>query len=156
MGLYYEDVHVGQVFESPGRTITETDVVNFAAYTGDWNQLHTNEVYARETMFGRRVVHGLLGLAVAVGFVSRMGLFEGTTLAMLGIKDWTFKAPVFIGDTVRVRITITHKRVTSRGDRGILDRRFELINQDGVVCQEGNIGIMVKLRNPVEEAADRQ
>jgi len=147
MSLHYEDVEVGQVFESPGRTVTEADVVAFAALSSDWNQIHTNAEFAKTTPFGQRIAHGVLGLAIATGLSANFNLFTETTIALLGV-EWAFRAPVFIGDTVRLRMRIAGKRLTKRGDRGVIERRCELVNQRGEVVQEGTLPILVKVRAP--------
>ena len=149
MSLFYEDVEVGAVFESAGRTVTEADIVAFAALSGDWNRIHTDAEYAKRTPYGQRIAHGLLGIAIASGLSVRLGVFADTTIAMLGV-EWTFRAPVFIGDTVRLRMRITSKRRASRGARGILTRRLELLNQRDEVVQEGTISLLVKARSAEE------
>ena len=149
MSLYYEDVEVGAVYETAGRTITEADVVAFASLSGDWNRIHTDAEYAKTTPFGQRIAHGLLGIAIASGLCVRLGLFADTTIAMLGV-EWTFRAPVFIGDTLRVRVRIVSKRRTSRGARGLLERRLEVLNQRGDVVQEGAIPLLITARSAEE------
>jgi acyl dehydratase len=79
------------------------------------------------------------------GLLERSGLFSGSAMAMLGVDKWTFHAPVFVGDTLHATIEIVSKRLTSRGDRGIVDRRFTLVNQDGVAVQSGHLGLMIRL-----------
>jgi acyl dehydratase len=143
---YLEDLTAGDTFTSAARTITEADVVGFAGLSGDFNPIHTDVEFARESPYGQRVVYGLLGLAILTGLLDRTGLFSGSAIAMLGISGWTFTAPVFIGDTVHLRLTITEVRRTSKPDRGVVGRFFELINQDGVVVQQGNIDLMVRSR----------
>jgi acyl dehydratase len=145
VALYYDDLEVGQVFTTPARTVTETDLVSFAMLTGDWNQIHTDKEYAKGTMYGQPVVHGLFGLVMMTGLLERTGLFSGSAMAMLDVRDWTFKAPIFVGDTLHATIEIMSKRLTSKGDRGIVDRRFSLVNQRGEVAQVGNLGLMIRL-----------
>jgi len=147
VSLYYEDVEAGQVFETPGRTITETDVVAFASLSSDWNPIHTDAEFAKTMPFGQRIAHGNLGIAIAMGLVVRLGLFGETTIAVPGLT-WSFKRPVFIGDTVHVRMEITGKRLTSAGDRGLVERRIELVNQRGDVVQEGSVPLLIKVRAP--------
>lgn len=144
MPLYFEDLAEGQQFVTAGRTITESDVVSFAAWTGDYNPLHTNVEFARTTQFGQRLVHGLLGPALCIGLVGRLGLFEGTAVALLGVDEWRFRRPVFIGDTVHCRVTITGTRLTSGGAVGVVSRRFELINHHDELTQEGRMDVMVR------------
>jgi acyl dehydratase len=153
MALYYEDLSEGQTFTSPARTVTETDLVNFAMLSGDWNAIHTDEEFAKSTYYGRRVVHGLFGLSMMTGLLDRTGLFGGSAIAMLGIRDWNFKAPVFVGDTLHFEMEVVSKRLTSKGDRGIVDRKFRLINQREEVVQEGHIGLMVRLKSSEEVSA---
>ncbi|MBX5475963.1 MAG: MaoC family dehydratase N-terminal domain-containing protein [Clostridia bacterium] len=151
-GRYFEDFQVGESFVSPRRTITEADVVLFAGLSGDFNPLHTDRVFAETTPFKQPIAHGLLVLAVATGLNARMGLNDGTALALLGIDEWRFVRPVFFGDTVHVRVTIVDKRETSKPDRGILIRKFEVFNQRDELVQEGYLNLMVR-RRPAEAQA---
>lgn len=113
MGLYYEDFTEGCEFDSRGRTITEADIVAFAGLSGDFVELHTNEEYARQSMFGQRIAHGALIFSISTGLVTQMNLVNDTVLAFYGVDRLRFTRPVFIGDTVRVR-----KRVIERQDKG--------------------------------------
>jgi acyl dehydratase len=149
MALYLEDLEPGQTYQSAARTITETDVVTFAGLSGDFNPIHTDAEFSKNTVYGQRVVYGLLGLSVLTGLLDRTGLFSGTAIAMLGIRDWQFTAPVFIGDTVHLRLTITSVRRTSKPDRGVVGRHFQLLNQRDEVVQEGHIDLMVRARRPI-------
>lgn len=143
---FLEDLTAGDTFLSPARTITETDVVAFAGISGDFNPIHTDVEFSRDTPYGQRVVYGLLGLSILTGLLDRTGLFSGSAIAMLGIRDWKFTRPVFIGDTVHFRLTITDVRRTSAGDRGVVGRFFELLNQREEVVQQGNIDLMIRAR----------
>jgi acyl dehydratase len=148
VGRYLEDFRVGERFRSPSRTVTETDVVMFAALSGDYNEIHTSETWAREHgPFGRRVAHGLLCLALGHALMLRLGILEGTALALLGVEDWRFTAPVFFGDTLHVAFEVAEVRPSrSRPDRGVLTFRCTYLNQDGVVVQEGRQVVMVRRR----------
>ncbi|MBV8749890.1 MAG: MaoC family dehydratase N-terminal domain-containing protein [Candidatus Eremiobacteraeota bacterium] len=146
MPRFYEDLAVGDEITTPARTITETDVVQFAQLTGDWNPIHTDAEFAKNTVYGQRLAHGLLGLAFAVGLLDRTGAFSGSVIANLGIVDWKYPKPLFIGDTIRVAVTITEKRLTSDGKRGIVGRRFTVRNQRDEVVQEGSSPVMIRLR----------
>jgi acyl dehydratase len=143
---FLEDLTAGDTFTTGARTLTEADVVGFAGLSGDFNPIHTDAEFAKETPYGQRVVYGLLGISILTGLLDRTGLFSGSAIAMLGINEWKFTAPIFIGDTVHVRLTITDVRRTSKPDRGVVGRFFELINQDGAVVQQGNIDLMVRSR----------
>ena len=93
-GYTYQDLHIGMSFRSPGRTITDADVLGFAGLTGDYSELHTSDVYARNSQFGRRVAHGMLGLAYAHGLMwPRTGELRETAIAFLGIAEWKLSAP---------------------------------------------------------------
>jgi acyl dehydratase len=143
---YYEDFRPGQVFLSQGRTITEADVVTFAGWSWDTNPVHTDAEGARHGRFGERIAHGLLGLSVALGLASRLGVFESCSIALLGIDGWRFQRPLLLGDTVRVRVEILGTRLTSKGDAGILHRRFTLLNQREEKIQDGEVPLLVSLR----------
>ncbi len=145
-GKYFEDFKVGEEFESPGRTITEADVAAYSGLTGDYNQLHTDEEYSKETsIYGTRIAHGLLGLSIAEGLKSRLGLFEGTSLASLE-WSWRFKKAVLIGDTVHVEWRIESKRSTSKSGRGIVVESVRLVNQRGETVAEGEHTVMMQTR----------
>lgn len=146
---YLEDLNPGDVFTSAARTVTEADVVGFAGLSGDFNPIHTDIEFCQSTPYGQRVVYGLLGLSMLTGLLDRTGLFSGTAIAMLGIRDWKFTAPVFIGDTISFRLTITDVRRTSKGDRGIVGRHFELVNQRDEIVQQGHIDILLRARDTV-------
>ena len=143
---FFEDFAVGDIFTTLARTITETDVVAFAGWSWDTNPVHTDAVSSAEGRFGSPIAHGLLGMSVAMGLVSRLGLFEGSSIALLGVDDWTFARPIRIGDTVTCVLTIVGLRLTSRGDSGVLERHFSLRNQDGAEVQSGRIDLMVSVR----------
>ena len=145
--FYFEDLEVGSVFSSPARTVTETDVVIFAGLSADYNALHTDAEYSKNTVFGERIAHGLLGLIIASGLFTRtdlnMGLNE-TVIALLGINSWKFTAPIKIGDTVHLEIEIAGKKETSKPDRGVVVFKRRLINQRGELVQEGEVPLMIK------------
>jgi acyl dehydratase len=146
---YLDDLEAGQHFVSAARTVTEADVVAFAGLSGDFNPIHTDAEFAKDSQYGQRVVYGLLGLSIATGLLDRLGVFSGSAIAMLGITDWTFTGPVFIGDTVHLELTIVGVRPSqSKPDRGVVERRFDLRNQRGELVQTGRIDVLVR-RRPV-------
>ena len=146
-GKHFEDWVEGYEFVTPTRTMTETDLVMFAAMTGDYNELHTSEAFMKESQFGRRIGHGLLGLAVSHGLLFRTGFLEGTVIAFLEVESWKFMAPFFIGDTIHVRLKVAEAKASeSKPDRGIVKLHLEIINQDGGVIQSGYKTLMVKRR----------
>ena len=138
-GYTYDDLYVGLKFRSPGRTITDADLVGFAGLTGDYSELHTSDVYAEASQFGRRVAHGMLGLAYAHGLMwPRTGELRQTAIAFLGISDWRFRGPVFVGDTIFVDYEIAELRDSkSKADQAIATFDVRLVNQSGDVVQQG-------------------
>jgi 3-hydroxybutyryl-CoA dehydratase len=144
-GLYFEEFTQGQVVTSPGRTITEADVVAFAGLSGDYNQLHTDAAFARETPYGQRIAHGLLGLAVASGLAARAGFIEGTTQAFVGLT-YKFKAPVLIGDTIHLRATVSKLRPMPSMGGGMVVFAMEVLNQRCEVVQEGEWTLLMRGR----------
>lgn len=143
--LYYNDITVGSVYRSGGRTVTEADSTFFCMLSGDWNPIHANAVYAGQTKFGERIVAGLFGLILITGAMNQWGIFEKSAIAMLNVRDWTFKKPILIGCTITVEMHIVAKRVTSRQNHGIIERRFDLIDEHGVVLQSGFSDMMIAL-----------
>src|SRR4030065_235565 len=122
-GLYFEEFAVGQTIRTPGRTVTEGDIVAFAGLSGDFNLIHTDAIYAATTPFGQRVAHGLLGLSIASGLAVRTGILEGTVLAFREVNEWKFSLPVYIGDTLTVDIEVTEVNGERIAD---VDRQTEL------------------------------
>ncbi|GAA4669667.1 MaoC/PaaZ C-terminal domain-containing protein [Frondihabitans cladoniiphilus] len=146
MPHYLEDLEAGQTFVTPGRTLTEADVVSFAAWTNDNNQVHTDVEFASKTRYGQRIVHGMLGASLCLGLIARTGVFEGSAVALLGIDQWTFPLPIFIGDTVTCTVEILSTRLTSKGTTGIVERQVTLRNQRGETVQTGRMDLMVLTR----------
>jgi len=144
-GLYFEEFEIGDKVESVGRTITETDIVNFAGISGDWNLIHTDAEYSATQMFGQRVAHGLLVLSIASGQAVRLGFMEDTILAFRGL-EWKFQRPVFIGDTIRLRVTIEEKKEMRRMGGGLVNFKMEVVNQKNEVCHRGTWEILCKLK----------
>jgi acyl dehydratase len=145
LGYTYDELHVGMTFRSPGRTITDADLVAFSGLTGDYSELHTSDVYASRSEFGRRVAQGMLGLAYAHGLMwARTGELRDTAIAFLGISDWKFVAPIFVGDTLFVNYRLAELRDSrSRPTQAIATFDVELVNQDERVLQRGRKALLV-------------
>jgi 3-hydroxybutyryl-CoA dehydratase len=141
-GYHFEDVEVGEVRVSQGRTVTEADIVNFGNIIGDFNPLHFDAEYMKASMFGKRIAHGMLTLSFATGLGNLMGLNLGTVLAFKGLAV-EFKRPVFIGDTIRLQTTVTDKRESSKQPGGWVTQDFEILNQDDEVVQSGNWSTLI-------------
>lgn len=138
--LFFDEVDVGDAWRSPGRTITETDVVNFAGMTGDYNPLHVDHEFARSTPFGRPIAHGLLGMAFAAGLGSASPSMQ--TAAFVRIVDWKFLKPIFVGDTIVIETEIAAMQPHGR-KRGLITWRRRIVNQHGDVLQEGTAETLV-------------
>jgi len=127
----FEDYTVGELFVSPGRTITETDIVLFSAFTGDWHPVHTDAEYAAKTPFGERIAHGLLTLCVGTSLLFRLGQYVVVPkkfIAFYGMESVRFTSPVKIGDTIHCEIKI--KNMTEKDTRiGIVEAETVIKNQ---------------------------
>lgn len=145
---YLEDFKVGEKAVSPGRTITEADIVMFAALSGDWTELHTNAEYMKNTFFGQRIAHGMLTLSVASGLGLRTGArTPAEILAFLGMDKVRLIAPVFIGDTIRVESEVIEARPSkSRPGAGILRFKNTVKNQRDEDVASWETAIMVSTR----------
>lgn len=144
---FLDDLNVGDRWESRGRTITEADLVTFGTWSGDMHPLHTNEEYARRTQFGGRIFHGPGALAIAFGLEMGLGWKHGSAIAFLGITDWSLTAPVRIGDTINVLEEVIDVRPSrSKPDRGVVATKVQILNQNGVVCQEGVWTVLIARR----------
>ena len=150
--VYYEDLEEGQQIASPARTMTEADIVNFAGLSGDFNIIHTDAEFCKNTPFGQRIAHGMLGLSIASGLVARNpGAEQHKLIAFLGMT-WDFRKPVLIGDTIHVVQTVASKRVTKRPGLGVVTYDAQVLNQRGEVCQEGQWKVMYMMRHVVPAA----
>ncbi len=144
-GKWFDDFEIGQEFRTVGRTITETDIINFAGLSGDFNQLHTDREFAKKTPFGQPIAHGMLVASIATGAINRLGVIEGTAMAFLGLA-WQFLKPVLIGDTVSVLAKVKEKKETKHSDRGIVVFSAQVLNQSDEVVQEGQWTMMMRRR----------
>lgn len=145
-GLYFEDFEVGRVIETPRRTITSTDIVNFACLSGDFNGVHTDFEYCKSTPFQEPIAHAPLVYAVMGGLQYASGINDGTLLAVLGIDEWRMHVPVKHGDTVHMRSTVLSKKETSKPDRGVVSFRREFVNQHGTTVQSMTATFMYRRR----------
>jgi acyl dehydratase len=140
--MYFEEFEVGHEVISVGRTITETDVVNFAGLSGDYTRLHTDEEYSKGTLFGKRVAHGVLVLSIATGLAVRLGFIEGTALAFRELS-MKFSQPVFFGDTIHVKARCKELKPMPRLGGGAVIFDVWVINQDGKTVQKGEWNMLI-------------
>jgi len=141
--LTFDQFSLGDTFVSQARTVTETDVVNFAGLSGDFNPLHTDEQFGQNTPFGGRIAHGMLVAAMATGMANWTGVFEGTTIALME-QVIQYKGAVKFGDTVHLELKVAEKKETSKADRGIVVFDANVCNQDGKAVIEGKWTLMMK------------
>lgn len=143
---FFEDFAVGDVFETQGRTISETEVSMWAMYTGDMNPMHVDDDFASaHGIFGRRFPPGLAAVAVASGLKERLGLFAGTGLAMRR-QTIEYRTPVLIGDTIHVRLEVRDLVPHPKRAAGSVTFRYEIVKRDGTVAVEGEWVVFVARR----------
>jgi acyl dehydratase len=121
------DVSPGDRFATPGRTVTESDVVGFAALTGDWHPQHADAVWASQSPFGERIAHGMLVLSFSVGLVP---LDPERVIALRRVRDATFKRPVRLGDTIHVEGRVDEVKPVD-GSTAVVSLAWSVINQEG-------------------------
>lgn len=144
--LFFEDVVIGTTIDTPARVITDQDIAQFSEVSGDHHPIHTDPVYAAKTEFGKVIAHGPFGIAMAIGLFGTIAAFKHTAVLMTSIEEWKFRAPIFAGDQITMTMEIIDKSVSHSG-RGLVKRRFRLLNDAGKVVQEG-ISEMVVLHRP--------
>lgn len=136
-GLYFDQFQIGQKITTAARTITESDVVSFAGLSGDYNQIHVDAEYSKNSPFGQRVAHGLLVLSIAMGLTVQTGVMEGTVLAFREIQEWKFSRPVFLGDTLHVELVVLETKELARLGGGSVVIEAKVINQRGEIVEKG-------------------
>jgi acyl dehydratase len=141
---YFEEIELGETYESPGRTITETDIVLFAGLSGDYNVVHTDAEFMKTSIFGERIAHGLLGLSIQAGLLTRW-MAPYASLGIAGVR-WKFKNPIKIGDTIRVRAEVTAKKDGETPGQGLVTLARTVLNQRDEVVQEGETDLTVERR----------
>lgn len=143
---YFEEFEKGESFTTASRTLTEADLVNFCSLTGDWNQLHSSEPFARDSHMGERVFAAPQLFAYAVGLVGRTNIFEGTVKAILGFDDFTFPVPTHPGDTIHVVATVAEKAPSGEAfgdDAGRLTMTYDIRNESGETVGVGDLRLLV-------------
>ena len=135
-GRYLEDFTVGDVYEHrPGRTITESDNVQFSLMTMNAHPMHCDAAYAAKSEFGRLLVNSGLSLAIVLGMT--VNDVSAKAIANLGWKEIKLTAPVFCGDTLYAESEVLEKRESkSRPTQGIVTTRTRSFNQNGVMVME--------------------
>ena len=147
MGIYFEEIFVGQKHVTDTRTISEEDILQFAELTGDNNRIHVDPEYSKTTQFGKQIAHGALGLSLALGLVWKTGFMDGTVIAFREIREWKFVKPVFIGDTIHVELETTETKPLPRIGGGSVTVKSEVFNQDNEVCHRG-VWVLLMMSKP--------
>ena len=142
-GFTFDQFNVSDVFVCQARTVTEADVVNFSGLSGDFNPLHTDEEFAKTTPFGGRLAHGVLALAIATGQANQLGVFEGTTIALM-TQIVKYTGAVKFGDTIHLELRVAEKKESSKTDRGVVTFDTTILNQQGKSVIEGQLVLLMK------------
>ena len=151
-GLLFDQFEPGQVYVSPRRTMTETDLVAFAGLSGDYNPLHTDEEFARSTPFRGRVAHGLLIQSVASGLAHQTAIFDGTIVAVQEMLI-RYRAPVFPGDTIHIELRVLAVEPEPSPRRGWVRFETRILNQEGALVCDGEWLTLMHRRHPVRRRA---
>lgn len=142
-GLTFDQFNPGDMFVSQARTVNESDVSSFAGLSGDYNPLHTDAEFGKTTPFGERIAHGMLVAAIASGMANWLGIFEGTTIALME-QVIQYRGAVKFGDTVHLELQVLEKKETSKPGRGVVIFETRVINQKGDLAIEGKWTLMMK------------
>ena len=142
--LYFDDLAVGSEWVSGERVVTAEDVAGFAELTGDRNPVHLDPAFARTTPFRRTIAHGLLGLSLAGGLSLSAPRLK--VVALVRLEGWEFHAPVFVGETIRVRQSVESLELQGRGRRGLARLRVEVLTADGRLAQSGVTALLLEVR----------
>ncbi|ABF12396.1 MaoC/PaaZ C-terminal domain-containing protein [Cupriavidus metallidurans] len=145
-GMYFEDFEIGKTIVTSRRTVTLTDIVNFACLSGDHNAPHIDHEFCKTQSYGEPIAHGPLVLAIAGGLQCLSGINDGTIIAMLGNDQWRMHLPVKHGDTIHVVITPIEKKQSSKGTSGIVTFDRKVKNQRGEVVHSMITTLLYRLR----------
>jgi acyl dehydratase len=143
---FFEDLEVGNISKTVGRTITEADIVNFAGLSGDYNPIHMDAEFSKDTPNKQRIAHGLLVWSVSSGLFTQSEMnmaIKKSVMALMEI-NLRFLRPVFIGDTIHLEVEVIEKKETSKKDRGIIIMNRSVYNQNKEEVQQGRVTVMLK------------
>jgi acyl dehydratase len=143
---FFEDYGADFELTTARRTIGETEIVFFATMTGLYEAPFMSEVDAGQGVFGARVSPALLTMAVADGLVVQSGLLHGAAMAFLSVGNVKTPKPVLKGDTIHARVIFLEKRLTSKGNAGVVVTRHEVRNQRDEIVMEYDITRLIALR----------
>ena len=156
--LFFDDLEVGNEWTSGGRTVTEADIINFAGFSGDFNPIHVDHEFAKTTPFRGPIAHGMLVVSIGSGLGIQAPMMR--TMAVLSMREWTFRDPVYPGDTIHVVSKVLDKQVRARGRRGEITWQRQFFNQHGKLVMEGVTITLVEGRGgrgiPADEPASAE
>jgi acyl dehydratase len=146
-----DELAVGTRLRTRGRTITETDVVNWCSMTGDWQVVHTDAVYAQSSRFGQRIAPGLMVLAFAAG----LGIppSSDTIIANYGTDKLRFVAPTFIGDTLHLEAEVLEITPRRPAVDAVVRCAWNMVNQNGKPVMVSDLLILMAYARTAAEAA---
>jgi acyl dehydratase len=150
--VFFQELVIGAEFAGPGRTLTDADLSIACMVSGDWHPIHADEAYAKSLGLRGRLFHGAFGLFIATGLATKLPHFSDEVVGATGIKEWVYRLPLFVGDTIHVRTKVLSKRMTSDGRRAIVERSLSLVNDRSEIVQEGIAGTMLRVapRGPTD------
>ena len=144
-GRFFSEFEVGQVFASGERKVTEEEVMQFADLSGDHNPLHVDADFARRTPFGQRVAHGMLAASISTGLGQDTGIFEGTTLALME-QQFQYRAPLFFGESIWLRLTVTAVKPSSKGGKGVVTFASDVLKGEDTTVVTGHWVVLFAAR----------
>jgi acyl dehydratase len=143
--MYFEDYQLNEEFSSQERIISEEDIIEFARLTDDYNPIHLDPQYARNSIYEKRIAHGMLGLSVISGLAFSLGLSEKTTLAFRAL-EWKFREPIYIGDSIRAVFKVNKKRIITNQQGGLIIFKVRALNQSERLIQTGKWSLIIERR----------
>ena len=151
LGMYYEEFEVGQTLVTRGRTVTEADIVQFGALTGDFNPMHMDAEYCKTSFMGQRVAHGMLGISYAIGQLYQLGVLDGTILAFRELEA-KFSVPILIGDTIKIHATVKEKKDAARLGGGTVIFDLKILNQEGKTVTKAGVTLLMASKPQASES----
>jgi acyl dehydratase len=145
--MTFDTLEVGMSWRSPARTLTEAELSWSCMTSGDWHPIHADAAFAATTAAGQRMFQGSYGIHLALGMATHLPELGDAVIAALGLNDWTFRAPLFMNDTIHAEVELTAKRQTRDGARAVIERRVRLLKSTGDIAQEGQISTLIHRRS---------
>jgi acyl dehydratase len=143
--LFFEDFSVGDEYHTDVWKVTERDIYSFAELSGDHNRIHTDENFAAKSIYGERIAHGLLGLAMTSGLATKLGFADTTVIALRSI-NWKFTTPMRIGDIIKAAFIVEKVKDIIEQERGAVSFKVVVTNQRDERVQTGNWMMVFKKR----------